>query len=523
MDAFKTNKAITFSMIALIFLMPSSVLADKKDEEIRIAMFGNMRSSEPGVKRDAFTDDVMIQIVEPLVTHRADLSIAPMTAEAYSVSKDLTEYSFTLRAGLTYHNGAPVSAQHAVAVWEKMLAPETGFQCLNFYNGQVGAKVLSVTAPDDRTLTIKLDRPSSVFLEKLAYVQCPIPLLHPDSWDEDGNWIKPISTGPYKLGEWRKGQYVILERHDSYIPRQDAASGLAGRKVPYAKRLNFITISDQMAAKAALNSGQVDILMSLAPITALEMRTSNRANVLDSPGLSRRTILMQTDDPLLSDKRIRQAIAHAIDLKTFAEVATLDLTTPNPSTMPAGDFNYTTTHGRIYDYDLEKSKRLLKEAGYNGEVITLHTTRVEQAFFDIAMIAEAMLKKAGINIEVKVVEMASLLGAYFDGNYQLMAFEYSPRMTAFMNYSSMIGDKKRNPSRWQDAKAQALLNQIATTADPLKRKKLFEDIHRRMMAEAPLVNIYNAPVIDVISKRIEGYKPWIGSKLRMWNVRLKEN
>lgn len=508
------------ALATLASTLPATAINDS--DEIRIAAFGDMRSSQPGVKRDSFTDDIMIQIVEPLVAHRDDLSIAPMAADEIIISEDLMEYSFILRKELTYHNGEPVLAEHGVAVWNKMLDPKTGFQCLNFYNGSIGAKVLSVTAPDKRTITIKLDRPSAVFLEKLAYVQCPIPLLHPDSWDKNGNWATPISTGPYKLGEWRKGQYVILERHDGYIPRQDEASGLAGRKVPYARRLNFITISDQMAAKAALNSGQIDILSSLAPITALELRSSKRAVVLDSPGLSRRTILMQTADPLLSDSRIRRAIGHAIDLDLFTEVATLSLTEPNPSTMPAADFNYTPFHAEPYEYNLDKAKALLAEAGYNGEPIVMHTTRVEQPYFDIAMIAEAMLKKAGINLEIKVVEMASLLGAYFDGNYQLMAFEYSPRMTAFMNYSSMIGDKKRNPSRWQDAEAQALLNQIATTADPIKRKELFEAIHKRMMDEAPLVNIYNAPIIDVVSNRIEGYEPWVGSKLRLWNVKIKE-
>ena len=491
------------------------------DYEIRIAMSSDMRSTQPGVKRDSYTDDVILHIVEPLVTHRGDLSIAPMAAETITISEDLTQFSFRLREGLTYHNGEPVDAAHAVTTWNKMLDPATGFQCLNFYNGQVGATVISVTAPDKLTLTIKLDRPSAVFLEKLAYFQCPIPLLHPDSWDADGNWIKPISTGPYMLKEWRKGQYVILERYDGYKPRNDAPSGLSGRKIAHAKYLKFITIADQMAAKAALNAGQIDVLSSLSPITALDMRKSKRVKTLDSPGLARGTILMQTADPLLSDRRIRLAIAHAIDLKTFAKVATLGLAEPNPSTMPPSDFNYTSKHAQPYEYDLDKSKALLAEAGYTGEPIVILTTRVDQAFFDTAMIAETMLKKAGINIQVKVIEMASLLGAYFDGNYQLMAFEYSPRMTAFMNYNTLLGDKKRNPNRWQDAEAQALMDKVAKTADPAERKKLFEAIHNRMMLEAPVVNIYNVPIIEAVTHRVIGHKPWVGSKLRMWNVQLK--
>jgi len=488
--------------------------------EIRISS-GVMRSSNPGVNRSSFSDDVLIHVVEPLVVHRSDLSIAPMAASHYDISEDLKTYRFTLRDGLRFHNGEPVFAAHVKMNWEKILDPATGFQCLPFYNGKMGAKILSVEAIDEQTIEFQLDRPSNVFLEKLAYIQCPVAVLHPDSWDENGRWIKPIATGPFKFSEWKKGRYVLLKKFDDYQPRTDAPSGLAGKKVAEVDQLRFMVITDLMATKAALISGQLDLAGSMAPITALELRSSKRLSTLDHPGLSRRTLLMQTDDPLLSDVRIRQALSHALEMKTFADVSSLGLAEHNPSTIPLSSKNHTDAHAIAYEYNLEKTKALLQEAGYRGEEIVIKTTREEQAYFDNAMIAEAMFKKAGFNIKIEVMELATLLGNYFEGNYQLMSFEYSPRLSAFMNYHTLMGDKKQTPNRWDDKFAKDLLLQAAM-ATGSQQQLLFDQIHQRMMQEVPVINLYNAPIIDVVSNRLEGYSTWSGVKPRLWNVSIND-
>lgn len=490
--------------------------------EIRVALSDDIRSSYPGVNRVSFSDDVLIHVVEPLVVHRNDLSIAPMAASHYSVSADLKTFKFQLREGLRFHNGEPVLARHVKMNWEKILDPKTGFQCLPFYNGKMGAKIVSIEVEGERSIVFKLDRPSSVFLEKLAYIQCPVAVLHPNSWDSEGNWLKPIATGPYRFAEWQKGRHILLKKFSAYIPRQDPASGLAGKKIAHADQIRFMIISDLMATKAALVSGQVDLAGSLAPITALDIKHNKRVKAMELPGLTRRALLIQTSDSLLADVRIRQAIAHALDLKVFTDIASLGLAKPNASVIPINTLHHTGPHSQGYRFDLAKARELLKQANYQGQEIVIKTTRVEQAYFDSAMISEAMLKKAGLNIKIEVMEMAALLGDYFDGHYQLMAFEYTPRLTAFMNYHTLLGDKKTNPNRWGDKQARALLLQVALTDNPDQQQHLYDQIHQHMLAEVPVINLYNAPIVDVVSHRLQGYQPWSGTKPRLWNVSINE-
>jgi peptide/nickel transport system substrate-binding protein len=150
------------------------------------------------------------------------------------------------------------------------------------------------------------------------------------------------------------------------------------------------------------------------------------------------------------------------------------------------------------------------------------TSRSEQALFDLAMIAEAMWAKVGINVYVQVLDFGTLLTRYFAGDFQVSAFEFSPRLTAIMNMHTLIGDKQVSPPRWDHPRAHILLQPASATIDKDERRARLDDIHRLMLAEAPTINVYNAPIIDAVSIKLEGYRPWAGANPRLWNVRKAE-
>ncbi|MEM8562530.1 MAG: ABC transporter substrate-binding protein [Pseudomonadota bacterium] len=514
---------IRIAAMGLLSLVAASAWSMSSDSnEIRVAITSDIRSSYPGVNRVSFTDDVMIHVVEPLVAHRDDLSVAPLAAERIDVSDDLTQFRFTLRDGLRFHNGELATADDVVYSWQRILDPATGFQCLPFFDGSTGAKVESVVAEDARTVLISLDQPSAVFLEQLAYVQCPVAVLHRDSWDSDGKWLAPVGTGPFQFLEWRKGRYVLLKRFSDYAPATGPASGLAGAKTAHVEYLRFLVIPDVMATTAALVSGQIDVVPLLAPVNALELRHNRRVVAMDHDGLSRRTLLLQTDDALLSDRSLRLALAHALDLEQFADVASFGLSPHNPSAIPTSDVMHTAAQSKTWSYDPDLARQLLEAAGYNGEELVIITSRSEQAIFDLAMIAQAMWSRVGINVRIEVLDFGSLLTRYFDGDFQIAAFEFSPRLTAIMNMHTLIGDKTASPARWDDPRAHDLLQRASETVEPIKRQRLLDEIHHLLLAEAPTINVYNAPIIDVVSTRLEGYQPWAGANPRLWNVRKTE-
>lgn len=510
-----------FRFIAL-FVILCTALPALSAQEVRVAISADIRSSYPGVNRDGYSDDVLTQVVEGLLAYRSDLTIGPMAAASYEVSEDLTEYRFTLRSDMVFHNGERVQAPHIKANWERILDPDTGFQCLPFYDGTIGPKITSVSAPDDHTLVIKWDKPNAVFPEMIAYIPCPVAVLHPDSWDDRGEWIKPIGTGPFKFSEWRAGRYIRLERFDGYVPSDTPRSGLVGRKEAMIDEVRFEIIPETMAQNSALVSGQIDVVYSAIPVTALEMSRNRRTVVSTTPGLSRRLLLMQTDDPLLSDLRIRQAIGHALDLELFAEIASFGYASGNPSVLPDMSPLYSDAHTQWLEHDVDKARALLREAGYDGEPLHIQTSKTFPELFDLAMVADAMLREVGFNVKVDVMEWGAMISNYSDGSFQMLAFEYSPRISAFMSYNSAVGRKEQFPYIWQNEEAFTLLKSIVSEQDQEQARNRYEKIHQLMMADIPSINIYFVPVTDITRKNIEGYEPWPGMKPRLWNVRVAD-
>jgi peptide/nickel transport system substrate-binding protein len=229
---------------------------------LRARMNADIRSTDPGTNRDANTDGVIGHVVEGLVAFREDTSIGPMLADSWEISADGKTYIFHLRQGVKFHNGATMTADDVVWSLKRWLDPATQWRCLSEFSDSGFTRILSVEAPDPRTVVIRLERPTALFLGTLARPDCgQTAVLHRDSIGPDGKWIAPIGTGPFKLGEWKRGQYVELIRFDGYA---------GGKKVALDKvRIRFIP--DSSAAKAGLLSGSLDFITSLS-IPDLEER-----------------------------------------------------------------------------------------------------------------------------------------------------------------------------------------------------------------------------------------------------------
>ena len=200
-------------------------------QTLRIQINSDIRSTDPGGNRDDNTDNVLLHIGEGLVALREDTSVGPMLASKVDTSADGLSYTFTLRDGVKFQNGATLTADDVVWSWQRYLKPGSGWRCLSEFDGKGMTKVLSVEAPNPKTVVFKLDRASALFLTMMARPDCGgAAILHRSSVGADGQWKEPVGTGPYKLKEWKRGQYVELTRFDGYTARAEPRDGLTGGK-----------------------------------------------------------------------------------------------------------------------------------------------------------------------------------------------------------------------------------------------------------------------------------------------------
>ena len=502
--------------------LAASAEEPKSGGQLIVALNADIRGTNAGVDRDANTDSVLHHVVETLVAHTEDMGIGPLVADSWEISENGLAYTFTLRPDLTFHNGEPVTAADVKWSFDRLLDPETGWRCLRFYDGSRGPKVEAVEVLDDKRVRFTLAEANTLFLVHLANIQCSPAVLHPSSVDAAGEWAGPVATGPYTIKEWRPGEYVLLERYEGYVPRDEPRDGYAGGRIAYLDEIKFLVTPESAVELAGLYAGDIHVVPSISPSVVEEVK-SRGIDVQTVQGFTWSTLLINTRDPLLSNVKLRKAIAHALDLDQIAEAASFGIIGPNPSAVPQPSGYHSGVHGDWPEHDLAKAKQLLKEAGYKGETIKLQTNKKYQDMFDNAVIVQAMLSAAGINAELETLDWATQLDNYLESKFQLSSFGYSARLDPGLMYGTFTGNKDTGGwYQWENEEAAELVTRSGQTADPAERKAIFETLHRMMAEEVPIYGLYNDALAHAVGEGVEGYTLWASNKPRFWGVWLSE-
>jgi peptide/nickel transport system substrate-binding protein len=491
---------------------------------LRVHAKADIRGTDPASpNRDANTDAVLMHLFEGLVAYREDASVAPLLAQSVQMGPDGRSYTFKLRPGVKFHNGAALTADDVVYAWNRYMTPATNWRCLPEFDGRGVAKVTGVEAPDASTVVFKLEKPSALFLTTMARSDCGgTGIFHRSSLEADGKWKEPVGTGPFKLGEWRRGQYVELVRNDAYAALPGKPDGITGNKAPLVAKARFVVIPDSSAAKAALLSGSIDLVPDINDEDMAELK-ARRDLVLDpAANMNAQGLLFQTRDPLLKDARIRRAIALSLDMPELVAVVTTGTAKPSRSVMPSPSGYYKTAQAALPKRDLALAKKLLAEAGYKGQPIKVLATKRYNSVFNIAMMVQGMAKEAGINMEVEVLEWATLLDRYNKGDYQAMAFTYSARLDPSLSYEMISGDKDKQPRKvWDNPKALDLIQQSMATTDRAKRQAIFDQLEAMLRDEVPAIFMYSSVNTGAAKSYVTGYKSWPLGLPRLWGVAMK--
>lgn len=488
---------------------------------LQVTLSSDIRGTDPGVNRDANTDTVMMHLLEGLVAYREDGTPGLLLAESLDVSADNLLYTFRLRDGVVFHNGAPVTSKEVVWTWQRYLDPATGWTCLSDFDGTSGARIEEVRATDRLTVVFRLSRPQPLFLSQMAAINCGAgAILHPSSVDAAGHWRAPVSTGPYRFVDWRRGHSIEVEAFPDYRPRSGPRDGNTGGKQALEKRLTWLVIRDAASRLAALDKGQVDVMPEVPAAEMRQIRHIKGARLISAPMLGSYGILVQDQDALLSDRRIREAIALAIDRDELAELVNEGTAVGNPSIVATASVFHPAQPVLAGLADPARARALLREAGYDGAPITLTTNRRYPAMFNQALLVQAMCRQVGLNIKIEVVEWAAQMDRWRSGRFQLLSFGFSARADAAGSYASILGDRSKNGSKvWNDPEALALLDASLRASDGSERRALFDRLHVLMMRDIPYIGLFSPADINAVRDNVEGFDSWMFGRARYWDVR----
>ena len=275
----------------------------------------------------------------------------------------------------------------------------------------------------------------------------------------------------------------------------------------------------QPTARIAVQSGQIDIYYDMDPNFAKDVANTPHLAVSAVPVAGTNNIVMQGLDPVLKDVRIRLAITKALDTAAMRESLMAGLVKTGGSLITPSSAYYGPVEQREPAYDLEGAQALLKEAGYQGQKLTILTNSQFGSMSDTAITAQAMLQAAGINADVETVEFSTQLQRYFKGNYQLMVWNTTPYLDPTFTFDRFIGDKAKQPEKmWDDPRAIALLRDLYVASSPAERQPIFDALQRLYVEQAPLVAWSARVTASAVRDTVHGFEPWAGEKPRFWNT-----
>ena len=351
---------------------------------------------DPTANTSAAIDRVVYaNIYEGLVKVSRNGDYVPGLATAWDVSPDGVRYTFHLRKGVTFHNGEPFDAR--VARWnlERAMAEKTVNAHPEYFRG-----IRTIETPDSHTLVTILAEVDALFIPHMAEgdaVMLPMKVYQ----DAKSN---PIGTGPFKFVQWVRGDRVVMERFDKYW----------NPALPYLDKVTFKFIGDASAQIAALRAGDIDVIGYIAaPESAMLLAKDKRFKVF--AGTTTGEVIMSTNNkvPPFDNKKVRQAMALAIDRQTVIDLVMFGYGTPigshwSPSTPYCVDLT-----GK-FAYNPPKARALLAEAGYpNGFEATIKLPAIYSYSKRAGEVIADQLGKVGIKLNIEIVEWGQWIERIF--------------------------------------------------------------------------------------------------------------
>lgn len=490
------------------------------------ATIGEPANLIPALASDSASFEVIRMVYSGLLKIDKDLNVVPELAESLEISEDGLTFTFKLRQDVRWHDGQPFTSKDVLYTYNIMVDPTTPTAYAEPF-----LQILSAEAPDDYTFIVRYEKPMArAQISWCTYIM-PAHLLEGKELEGHPQARQPIGTGLYKFEKWEAGQRLTLTANDDYFE---------GR--PHIDRLVVKIIPDLNAQMMELMGGQIDT-MNMTP-DQYEEKEGDKSfesnyQAFRYQAFSYSYLGFNFNDPRFKDKRVRQAIAYAIDKQEIVDGVLLGLgqTANGPFTPDMWAYNH---HVKPYPYDPGKAKALLAEAGWadaNGDGIlekdgqpfqfTIMTNQGNKQREQTILIIQARLAAVGIKVNIRIVEWAAFLKEYLDKhNFEAVLMAWSiPIEPEFFDvwHSSKTNPGELNFISYKNEEVDRLIDEGRFTLDREKRKAAYDRIQEIFYEDVPYVFLYVPDVLPAYSRRFAGIEvnpAGIGHNLKDWYVPL---
>jgi oligopeptide transport system substrate-binding protein len=517
MAGFRLSRA-GIILAALILACPlAGTPAAIGETVLRIANQGEPESLDPQKTSTTVESNILRNLFEGLVVQDPKGDVAPGVAENWTVSEDGLTYRFKLRANAKWSDGAAVTAADFVyslrriedpkmnAQYAEVLYPIRNAEEVN--TGKLDVSALGVAAPDERTVEITLKAPTPYFLQLMTH-QTALPVNEKTVTRFGDEWVKPgkmVSNGAYMLDDVRPSSHIRIVKNPNYWNAGKVA----------IDTVVFDPSEDRAAVLKRYRAGEFDIVYGDLPNDQLGWLRQNMPKELHIASYAGVYYYsFNTTKPPFNDRRVRQALAMAINREVLVEKITLAGELPAYGFVPDGTANYKSekvSWAGMRQADREAAAiKLIGEAGYGPkkQLTVKLAYNTSENHKRIAVAIAAMWKKLGVSVELVNTELKVHYANLRQGDFEIgragwIADYNDAQNFLFLNQTST---RQQNFARFSNPDYDRLMDEASVTNEPDKRVRLLEEAEAILLKEMPVLPIYFYVSKNLVSTRVKGWQ-----------------
>jgi len=499
--------------------------AGAEETVIRSIPIGNLKVIDPIWTTAYITRNHAYMVWDTLFSLDADGQPQPQMVDTWEVDDEGLTYTFTLRDGLTWHDGEPVTAADCVASIKRWGAKDAMGGALMEYTE-------SLEPVDESTFELVLSQPVGFVLDALAKIDSNVPFMMPErlaNTDPDEQITEVIGSGPFRFveEEWVPGSKVVYEKFEDYVPRDEPPSLAAGGKVVKVDRVESIYMPDPGVAMSAIANGEVDLHES-PPTDLLQMVEGNPdVEVVPNDPLGYQLFMVLNHlHPPFDNKEVRQALLWGIDQEEFmaAVVGDPERYQTCPAVFGCGMANESDAGAEsLMAFDAEKAKSAIEAAGGGGHPVTLLDPADNATLHPAALIATQSLRRVGFDVQVEAMDWSTLTQRRAsknppdEGGWNVFVTNATATGIANPLTHNFVKNCEQAWYGWPcEPKIVEFSREWALEADEDKRRAILDEIQRLHLDNVTYIPLGQYKPAIIYRKELSGVIP--GPAVFYWNI-----